>query len=619
MRKFLMFTFITFSMFLSNTYALTDDSVTKPLVCTVGYDYSYLLEYEGYEIISKAVDFNNVGTYYVNYLNTKTKDTVSKRVDVISEESIYGNGYYRSSLNKLTCPDYKMIDTCTFDKVTYMLETEELTQNKHNLIISKVQNNTITYTKKVKTNVEASFNKILVDEEGIYVIGTIYKEGYSIDLYLIKLDFSFNILFEQTIGGSGIDNVKDAQLLGDYIYIVGDTTSSGGYFQGVRKEEDGFLMKLNKDLFNVDKVVVSTLDNINTYTNVIIKDNYIYVIEQYSNLEKVLYNTKVYSLDLNIVVSNSFINSHTLYPSKLVTSNDGVFLISFQFNYLLEKYACRVYSVDEKAQTSLFYEYANLDEENIRINDLLFTSNQMVVLTYDYNLKTTKLIIKDMLSKSQITLNINCSEPLEFIDETTFITTDHNILDYLYIKDYNDKILINNKETFLCDKSVLNNDASIFGQYKDVYVYETEDLIFSRFHEYYIPVEVSVINNETFDKNLIVTFNGDGYLNGTSIKNNEVITEEGEYQLEVFGKGQERKVYKFYVKDLSSKEVTEEDTPKLIDAQNKVKQGSNEKVLLFGEHVNNEESKQYMFWLLLIPLILLVCSLFLVFRRKHEK
>lgn len=619
MRKFLMFTFITFSMFLSNTYALTDDSVTKPLVCTVGYDYSYLLEYEGYEIISKAVDFNNVGTYYVNYLNTKTKDTVSKRVDVISEESIYGNGYYRSSLNKLTCPDYKMIDTCTFDKVTYMLETEELTQNKHNLIISKVQNNTITYTKKVKTNVEASFNKILVDEEGIYVIGTIYKEGYSIDLYLIKLDFSFNILFEQTIGGSGIDNVKDAQLLGDYIYIVGDTTSSGGYFQGVRKEEDGFLMKLNKDLFNVDKVVVSTLDNINTYTNVIIKDNYIYIIEQYSNLEKVLYNTKVYSLDLNIVASNSFINSHTLYPSKLVTSDDGVFLISFQFNYLLEKYACRVYSVDEKAQTSLFYEYANLDEENIRINDLLFTSNQMVVLTYDYNLKTTKLIIKDMLSKSQITLNINCSEPLEFIDETTFITTDHNIVDYLYIKDYNDKILINNKETFLCDKSVLNNDASIFGQYKDVYVYETEDLMFSRFHEYYIPVEVSVINNETFDKNLIVTFNGDGYLNGTSIKNNEVITEEGEYQLEVFGKDQERKVYKFYVKDLSNKEVTEEDTPKLIGAQNKVKQGSNEKVLLFGEHVNNEESKQYMFWLLLIPLILLVCSLFLVFRRKHEK
>ena len=39
----------------------------------------------------------------------------------------------------------------------------------------------------------------------------------------------------------------------------------------------------------------------------------------------------------------------------------------------------------------------------------------------------------------------------------------------------------------------------------------------------------------------------------------------------------------------------------------------------FGDNTFNQITKTYHFWLLLIPIILLIVSLILLFRRKHEK
>lgn len=626
MKRILFLLLLTFSIFCgvftltkSKVYATANKTVTKPFVCTIGHDYSYLLEYDGYEIISKAVDFYNVGTYYVTYLNKDTKETVSKRIDVINESSLLDNGYYRSNQTNLYTNDYQLIDSFTYEGITYLLEVEQQNE-KHNLILSKVENNSVVYTKVVKQNIEATFNKILVDDEGIYILGTIYKEGYSIDLYCLNIDFSFNIVFENTIGGSGIETLTDGIIYGDYIYVVGNTTSSGGYFNGTRKKEDSFVMKLSKDLFNVIKTSVSTLSNINTYTHITIKDDFIYLFEQTSNTETVSYTSKVYTLDLNVSAAQPFVNSHALTPNKLVSKEEGVFLICYQYNYLLDNYASRVYLINDDATTSLYYDYTNCEDENLRIKDINFNSSQMIVLTYDFHFNKTKLIIKDLFTKEISTLSIDSKEPLEFINANTYLSLDYKIIDYLFIK-YNDAndLLINNKYVELSSKSVLNNDQNIFGNYEDIYIYETEDVLLASIKERYIPIDVSVINNETFDNNLVLTFNGTGYLNDKQIESGYVVNKTGIYQLEVYGKNNERKVYHFDVANLSDKEVELKEVTKVINVEENLNNVNNEMTLLYGEHLNNEVTKTYYFFLLLIPLVLLAVSLVLIFRRKHEK
>lgn len=620
MKKLLFMFVLVFYLFVPNVKAYTNEDVSKPFVCTVGYDYSCLLEYDGYEIISKAVDFYNVGTYYITYLNKTTRKTITKRIDVINENSILENGYYRSNKTSLSTPDYHLIDSFTFNETTYLLEEELLSENKHNFILTKVENSEITFTKTFKSNVEASLSKLLVDEEGIYILGTIYKEGYSIDLYALNIDFSFNIVFENTIGGSGVDNLEDAVLFGNNIYIVGNTTSSGGYFSGVRKAEDSFVMSVTKDLFNVNKVVVSTIANLNTYTNITLKDNNIYVFEQHSNNESVSYNAKVYSTDLNIIASKAFINSHAITPYKLVTKEEGVFLICFQYNYLLEKYATRLYQIDEYANSSLYYDYTNYEDENLRIIDINFNQNELVILAYDYNYLKSKLIIKNLLTKEISTLSIDSSEPLKYISNDTYITLTHDLINYIYINGLKeDEVIINNEYISLSNKSKITNSDTTFGQYTNLYIYESNKLMLGVSKEIYIPVNVSVLHNELFDKNLTLTFNGEGYLNGKKIESGYVIDTIGEYQLELFGSQGERKVYQFKVEDLSTKDVAINEVNNIVDIEEINTSKANQSTLLYGDHFDEDAPKTYYFFLLLIPLILLVGGLILIFRRKHEK
>lgn len=622
MKKILILMFFIFCLFTPciKVYASPSTDVTNPLVCTVGYDYSYLLEYEGYKIISKTVDFNNVGTYFVSYLNNTTKETLIKRVEVIEENSVFSSGYVQYNQVKLASPEYKIVDSFTYNDATYLLEVETVCENEHNLILSKVENNKICFTKTLKQNICATFNKLLIDDDGIYIVGTIYKEGYGCDIYLLNVDFSFNIIFENTLGGNGIETIHDAYLYDRYIYLVGDTTSSGGYFEGTRKQEDGYLMKVTKDLFNVDNVVISTLNNVNTYSNVTINDDYIYIIEQYTNSENVLYKVKTYNLDLSIAYVNNFVNSHALTPIKFVSKDEGVFLLCYQYNYLLEEYASRIYQISEDANITLSYDYTNYEDENIRIIDLNFNSQQMILLTYDYNLKNVKLIIKDFTTKLLTTLCIDTNEPLSFTSDNAFITTNHKMIDYIYVKHQdNEHMFINNNIFALSDKSIINTDKSIFGKYLNIFVYEAEDLTFAYGNEEYVPINVSILNKETFDKNITLTFNGVGFLNGKEIGNGYIIDNIGTYQLEVFGKENERKIYEFTVDDLSTKEVKFKEVNQILSESKKSESTSNDITLLYGKHLNNDSPKTYFFFLLLIPVILIILSSFLIFRRSHEK
>lgn len=619
MKIFITILISTIALLSSNIVKTKNNLTLTPLVCVAGHDYSYLLEQDGYDIVSKEVDFNSVGTYYVTYLEPNTKELLTRRVDVIDEQDFTNDIYYRYDKNELVKSNYEFVDACSYENRNYLLEVEVGDSNKHNLIITEIINCKIAKQKIIKNNIEATFNKILVDDEGIYILGTVYKEGYSIDLYTLKVDFDLNLLFESNIGGSGVDNLNDAILYGEYIYLVGDTTSSGGLFPGVRKEEDGFVMKITKDFFNVDDVCLSTLNSINTYQKLTIKDDCLYILEQYASTDKVMYNLQINSLDLKIVKKENFVNSFGLTPHRLVSNDLGVFLLCNQYNYMLDRYATRIYQVTTDAKPYLYYDYANSENESRHVVDVQYVNNNMVLLTYDFNSRTSKLLIKGCEKEEDIVLNVDVEAPYKFISDNTFLTSTRCFVDYIYIKKTDDEVLINNEKVKLSDNSIINTNANLFGSYQNTYIYETNKLMFVYNENIYVPLETSVINNETFDNHLCLTFNGKGLLNNTLISSGYIIDKVGNYQLEVFGKDNERKIYNFKVEEFSNKDFDKKEEPKLLEVNNKLNRLDPNNVISFGDNIYNEITKTYHFWLLLIPVILLVVSLILIFRRKHEK
>ena len=603
----------------TNNIVKTDNEITlTPLVCIVGNDYSYLLEQDGYDIVNQEVDFYHVGTYYITYLNPSTKEVFTRRVDVIDEQDFTNDIYYRYDEKELLASNYEFIDACTYNDKIYLLEVENKKENTHNLILSEITNNKVSKQTIVKENIEATFNKLFVDDEGIYILGTVYKEGYSIDLYALEVNFDLEVVFETNIGGSGIENLSDALLYGDYIYLIGDTTSSGGLFPGARKQEDGFVMKVSKDLFNVEGVFLSTLNNINTYQKLAIKDDNIYILEQYTSLDKVAYNLQINTLDLKISKKENFINSYGLTPHKLVSNDLGVYLLCDQYNYVLDRYATRIYQITDEAKPILYYDYSNTNEENKHVVDLQYCNNKMIILTKDLNTNTSKILVKGEKEEKDFVLNIEVDSPYKFVNDNTFITSSRSLVNYIYVK-RTDEILINNEKADLSDKSNIKTDPNIFGNYQNIYVYNTDKAMFAYSRNEYIPLEVSVINNENFDNNLRLIFNGTGLLNNKLIDSGYIVNKPGTYELEIYGKDNERKVYNFTVDDLSNKDFVQPINPKLVETNSKLNQKEIDSNINFGDNTFNQITKTYHFWLLLIPIILLIVSLILLFRRKHEK
>lgn len=612
----ILFTIVILGM-KKNIYASSVDSslVTKPLVCLEGIDYSYLLEYEGYTIINKLVDFFNRGTYYVTYINDLTKETLTKRIDVITKEQV-DDIYYCHDNKQLLTSKTRLIDYKSFQNAIYYLETE-IIDDENYIYLSKVVNDKIEFTKLIKQDRNCFFNNLLIDHEGIYLSGYIYVNGYGVDIYLMKLDMSGNIICENTIGGTGIDRVEAALLNGKYIYLSGYTTSNGGYFEGIRNKEDSFVIKVNKEFLHPELAKTHTLSFNNTIKWITVVENDICLLEEYSNGSNVLYKIKRYTQNFDLVYESQIINSYTLSPKKLLSNRDDIYLIAYQYNYMINKYSNRVYKIDDLGNLGIFYEYTNYDEDNTRIIDMAFINDTTNILMYDPTNFSTKLFIKEI----DVTINVdNASEPLGLnkTNNLSFVNKDKSITTCLYIKT-NPKLLINNFNISLSNKSKINLNNNYFGRYHDIYVYETKEVIYSLYENKYIEPEVSINSNETYDINTKLKFNGKGTLNGVDIESGYIVDKEGEYILEILGTNNEKQKYSFSIKRLSSKETSKNTSNSIVTTNVNYTNNVQNDLLHISPDINDETKSIYMFGLLLIPLILVILSIFLVFWRKYEK
>ena len=213
---------ISFMLFNDNVFGKTHEQITKTLVCVVGNDYSKLLEYEGYEVINGGVNFNSEGNYYITYLNKETKETLTKKVSVISKDRVLEKPYFEINEKTILSNSNDVIDVVEHNECYYFLEQERVSETNIDIILTKVKNNVIEYSKKLKTNFDGGANNIHIDDSGIYITGVVYSSLYSYDLYICRVSFDGVLENENIIIGDNIDLINGTILSGDYLYLYGN-------------------------------------------------------------------------------------------------------------------------------------------------------------------------------------------------------------------------------------------------------------------------------------------------------------------------------------------------------------------------------------------------------------
>lgn len=614
---------ISFMLFNDNVFGKTHEQITKTLVCVVGNDYSKLLEYEGYEVINGGVNFNSEGNYYITYLNKETKETLTKKVSVISKDRVLEKPYFEINEKTILSNSNDVIDVVEHNECYYFLEQERVSETNIDIILTKVKNNVIEYSKKVKTNFDGGANNIHIDDSGIYITGVVYSSLYSYDLYICRVSFDGVLENENIIIGDNIDLINGTILSGDYLYLYGNTKSTNGIYQGKREKEDSVIVKVNKNLLQVENININTYPYINIFTNGVIFEDKIYLIEQYVSTEitqSVKYKTHVYDQNLNLVNTYDIYNSFFLTPLNLIVSNNRLMFLTYQYNPIIEKYSSCVFEIDREGKTQLFYEYVEYSKENVRLVDIYINDDNKVLLLFKDIITNGAMLVSINDRKILFTLKVeNTSYPMKLQNNSLgYISFDKRTIDISYIMLKDNQVIINNGLIKKSDKSKINQDFSIFGNYINEYIYETKDICFCYHENIYIESDVSIADGEVYDKNLRLEFNGLGKLNDINILSGYVIEEEGDYVLDLVGKDNIHKVYKFKVRDLSSTAFHKKENNKLVKVD--VNGEVDTELIKFNvdNNVEKKVSKSY-YGFLLVPCVLILIMIILLARKKHEK
>ena len=115
-----------------------------------------------------------------------------------------------------------------------------------------------------------------------------------------------------------------------------------------------------------------------------------------------------------------------------------------------------------------------------------------------------------------------------------------------YIKE-EDGVVYGNGLICRSEREAINTD--VFGTYKQKITHYFSDMEIYTYADYVVPIRVSIRDRSVYDRRVQLIFNGQGFLNNTPIESGFVVTEEGQYILEVRGKD-ETKYFVFEVRKL---------------------------------------------------------------------
>lgn len=543
--------------------------VQKAIVCLVGYDYSAYLEYAGYEIVDNPVNFAICNKYTVKY---ERENTIYKKiVEVVDKDTLCNLGYYQfNTIDFLPQSNNgtRLLTSAIYDNKTYLIYffydiANERTTGDAYLIVK--EENEIILEKHLYKLKEKEPKKILVNEDSIYILG--HTSNDNTNIYIERYDHQGVLQNENELIGNESDQLNDAVLIDEYLYITGVTTSADHYYLGTRKGLDGFIMRLNAETLVYSAVNFVSKEGIDKITNLATDGTNLYFISQYIQSETpyaVMYlMNKELGIRKSITMSTEV--SYDVKDIKIIGDNIYILNTCYSYNYERQIGRVSIHNLELRKVKDINY----LDEDFYKVEDITSdngTDFSVIITTRDEENELGFTTIK-YLDKVE---SYRISQKWDNVDRVSYANMDGNKI-YLekdnrlvsfsitnvkindfgkfknqQLKDY--QVIINAKTTLLDnDLSSLKYDDDVYGTYKLICGFKTENLDLLYTIDHIVTENFNVKINEIYDTGFILEFNGIGYLNGEQINNGYTVTKEGTYTLEVYGNNEIKREINFKI------------------------------------------------------------------------
>ena len=607
---------------------LSEEIEDNKLIVVVGEVDDSFYEKEGYIIIQNNVKSTEVGSYEVVYQSLEDGMIYTQKVEVISKED---KEYFNIDTNTIeTFKDYPMV----FEKSISISKNEQILliryiTNKEkdlgHLYMYYVKNNVIIKEILLYYNQSIKVCDLLVDGDDFIIIGQIWNSLYAnYDIVFVVCDKNGFRKCNKIMGGSKTDTGLTGVVLEDSYLITGITNSTDQVFDD-NKKENGFLMKIDKQNYEVTNI---------EYCKDLLLASDVKMVKGNNGIKLLIVNLdNILLIDLN--------NDGKTLKEKKISFDTNIKLVEIygkeEIKIIIEKdQQLEIGIIDNKG-----YQRVNILSNNLKVKNVDFF-DQMLNILYIvdggylfvvYDEEYQKIYEKELY---QVFSNNNglfmdgqiIIEPLEDSSKVNI-----HQLEYLKIltmgktevatdSDYHDYQVVINGHKAKHNQNLLvdNVDKDTFGNYDVMYYFDEElDLIVGK--KVMVNTTCGIVENGVYDKGLELIHNGAMFLNNERIESGHIIEEEGIYELELVGKNNISKVINFEVKELSLKPVIKEETlDEQIDIELVIKEYQKEQLSYnFFESEKPKENNINQQWdfMYLLPVVLTIGLGFMLVKLKY--
>lgn len=598
----LIITFFLFCLLNISLIKANEEDVTKPIMLLKGYEYNDVLNYDNYTIVKTNVDYQNTGEYEIEYIHNETKETFVKKVYIVEN-----NYAYTKLRTKKLNEETKIIKQLDDGSMIYATRIH-YNYNEDNIVdyyVYKEKDNQIIWKSLLFIDVIGKIVDIYDDGEFTFVLSNIYSEKTSDDVYLHILNKYGEVILTKTYQGSSSDNITGMYIDSNNIYIYGNTLSNDLDFKHQSYSEDSYVLKINKDNLLIEQKYIFNEKYLDNILDCVSYQDNLYVLQQYVRTDIMRVTYRILKINPLGEILNSYIFYHDIYfkPIKIGIFNNDLYILTNNLN-ITELYKLNIDSFKNETVETI-ESYKGIDFYIDYLTLTVIYQNEEESLIKIYNSETKNIFQKTVDIKAK-----------KLINKNTLLDVNNNIIivDYVTIDIINNQFSVkyNNKKMY--NQSDIYIDENLYGTYLNLYYYSTPIIDFFGYLDTNIPLITSVQNNQIYDNNLNINFNGIGYLNNKPINSNYLITTPGEYELKIIGYNLENTI-NFEVLNISTQKEKYNENIKIKDDKiNNIIDSQIEKEYMFEENEKQNNDKYY--WCLILPLISISILIFVLIQKR---
>ncbi|NLD26842.1 MAG: hypothetical protein GX661_05725 [Acholeplasmataceae bacterium] len=557
-----------------------------------------LLEEEGYILHQPQVDWEEAGSYQVEYYAPSLHSTITRDIEVLSKNDLLAGVEFLSEVGQADISGLYVKNCIYISEDEYFLyggkdtgyhpyQTQDWTCFPY---LAFYRDGFLVWEKYFSAQRYGYIKDACLTEAGIAIIGDYDTPSQKRNIFVCEIDSNQSIHYTREISGSNDDYASRIFHEDGYLYLYGKTRSTDlDYYCFTYTTNDiyiGILSLTDHSYYDFrlfgnegDDLIYDALRlNGRSYFFCRFRgEGYYYNKASYMrDYDAILYLKE----DLYLGDWISLSENEPRIDPHFFTLGDKICLVS----YLNDKITIQIIDAELEniSEKTIILPNQNISDCHILVNESLILATistddrkqkSLTIFRFDDDFnqisKTTSKIAaaNNLLNFYQdhqghliIPVVSLVQNQLYFLSYENYRLEEEEVTNADYTK-YSTNLYFNNKNV---EKVLVKNDIpeNPFGEYRKLYLYRLNNREFYLEDVYNFHLKTNIRSHEVYDIGVAPTFNGEDYLNGKRIFSGTKIEEPGHYVLEILS-AEAVETLVFSVQNLSEDPVCPETTPSL--------------------------------------------------------